>query len=43
LRGYGDNPILRRFGPFRDDGVPIQALGAHNREAVQLMQANGWN
>ena len=43
LRGYGDNPILRRFGPFRDDGVPIQELGAHNREAVQLMQANGWN
>jgi len=43
LKGYGDNSILRRFGPFRDDGVPIQELGAHNREAVQLMQANGWN
>lgn len=42
LRGFGDNPVLKSFGPFRDDGVSIQAMGARNQEAVQLMQQNGW-
>jgi iron(III) transport system substrate-binding protein len=43
LRGSGDSEILRRFGPFRDDGVSAQQMGARNREAVQLMLANGWS
>lgn len=42
LRGFGENPILRGFGPFRDDGVSVQAMGDRNLEAVQLMQTNGW-
>ncbi|MFM7314016.1 MAG: ABC transporter substrate-binding protein [Cyanobium sp.] len=42
LKGYGDNPILRRFGPFKADGVSIEQMGARNRQAVSLMQAHGW-
>ncbi len=42
LRGFGDNPILRSFGSFRDDGVSAEQMGATNKEAVQLMQAGGW-
>ncbi|MEB3323124.1 MAG: extracellular solute-binding protein [Synechococcaceae cyanobacterium] len=43
LRGFGNSEILRRFGSFRDDGVSAQQMGARNREAVQLMLANGWS
>jgi len=43
LRGFGDNPVLKRFGPFQDDGVPAEQMGARNKAAVQLMQANGWS
>ncbi|MEB3264353.1 MAG: extracellular solute-binding protein [Synechococcus sp.] len=43
LKGFGNNPILRRFGPFREDDVTIQQMGEKNREAVQLMQAAGWS
>lgn len=42
LKGFGGNPILNSWGRFTDDGVSIQAMGARNREAVALMQANGW-
>jgi iron(III) transport system substrate-binding protein len=42
LKGYGGNAILNSWGRFTDDGVSIQAMGARNREAVALMQANGW-
>jgi iron(III) transport system substrate-binding protein len=42
LRGYGGNPILNRFGPFKDDGVSAEQMGAKNKAAVALMQANGW-
>jgi iron(III) transport system substrate-binding protein len=42
LKGVGGHPILNRWGPFQDDGVSAQAMGARNREAVALMQANGW-
>jgi iron(III) transport system substrate-binding protein len=42
LRGYGDNPILKSFGSFKADAVSIEAMGARNREAVQLMEAGGW-
>jgi len=42
LQGYGDNPILRSFGTFRSDGVSAEQMGARNRQAVTLMQANGW-
>ena len=42
LRGSGDDPILKRFGPVRDDGVRAAQMGERNAEAVRLMQANGW-
>ncbi|MFM9047353.1 MAG: extracellular solute-binding protein [Cyanobium sp.] len=42
LKGFGGNAILNSWGPFKDDGVSIQGMGARNREAVGLMQANGW-
>ena len=42
LRGSGENPILKRFGPFRADGVSAEQLGANNKAAVKLMEANGW-
>ena len=42
LQGYGDNPILKRFGSFKADGVSAQQMGAKNQAAVALMAANGW-
>lgn len=42
LKGYGNNPILKRFGTFRSDGVSAEQMGARNRQAVTLMQTNGW-
>jgi iron(III) transport system substrate-binding protein len=43
LKGYGDDPILKGFGDFQDDGVSAEQMGAKNKDAVQLMQANGWS
>lgn len=43
LKGYGNNAVLKRFGPFRPDGVSAAQLGGKNREAVRLMEAAGWN
>ncbi|MEB3334862.1 MAG: extracellular solute-binding protein [Cyanobacteriota bacterium] len=42
LKGMGGHPILNRWGSFQADGVSAQAMGSRNREAVTLMQANGW-
>ena len=42
LRGYGNNPVLKRLGSFKPDGVSAAQLGARNRDAVRLMEANGW-
>jgi iron(III) transport system substrate-binding protein len=42
LKGFGNNPILRRFGNFKFDGVTASQLGAKTRQAIQLMAANGW-
>jgi iron(III) transport system substrate-binding protein len=42
LQGNGNDPILQRFGPVRDDGVSAAEMGERNAEAVRLMQANGW-
>jgi len=43
LKGFGNNPILKRFGSFRPDGVSAFQLGAKNSQAVALMRANGWS
>ena len=42
LKGSGDNPILKRFGTFRADGVSVEQMGAKNAVAVRLMERNGW-
>jgi iron(III) transport system substrate-binding protein len=42
LKGFGNNPILKRFGTFKADGVSAAQLGAKAKAAVQLMAANGW-
>ena len=42
LKGTGNNPILQRFGSFTPDGVSAEQLGAKNKAAVRLMEANGW-
>lgn len=42
LRGWGNNPILRRFGSFTATGVGIEQMGKRNAEAVRLMGQAGW-
>jgi iron(III) transport system substrate-binding protein len=43
LKGYGNNPILKGFGNFTSDRLSAEQIGAKSRQAVQLMQTNGWN
>jgi iron(III) transport system substrate-binding protein len=42
LRGWGNNPILKRFGSFTPSAVSIEQMGKRNAEAVQLMVQAGW-
>jgi iron(III) transport system substrate-binding protein len=42
LQGTGNNPILKRFGSFRADGVSVEQMGAKNAVAVRLMDSNRW-
>lgn len=42
LKGYGNDPILKGLGPFKADGLSAEQLGRRNRDAVKLMEANGW-
>lgn len=42
LKGWGNNPTLKRFGTFKASPVTVQQLGARNREAVKLMEQGGW-
>ena len=42
LKGYGDNATLKRFGPFKADGVSAQQLGAKISAAIKLMDVSGW-
>jgi len=42
LKGFGNNPILKRFGPFTPDGLSAAQLGAKSKAAAQLMADNGW-
>ncbi len=42
LKGYGNNPILKRFGTFKPDGVSAELLGSKTRQAIRLMEVNGW-
>ena len=42
LKGWGNNPTLKRFGTFKASPVSMEQLGRRNREAVQLMTQAGW-
>ena len=42
LKGFGDDPILKGMGRFQADGLSAEQLGSRNRDAVKLMEANGW-
>ena len=42
LKGYGDDAILKGLGRFQTDGLSAEQLGSRNRDAVKLMEANGW-
>ena len=42
VKGFGDNSILKSWGTFKADGVSIEQLGAKNKQAKELMKANGW-
>ncbi|MDM7953862.1 MAG: extracellular solute-binding protein [Cyanobium sp. CZS 25K] len=42
LKGFGDNPILKRFGTFKADGVSVEQIGSKTRAATQMMESNGW-
>jgi iron(III) transport system substrate-binding protein len=42
LKGFGDNPILKRFGTFRADGVSVEQIGSKSRAATRMMESNGW-
>jgi len=42
LKGWGNNPILKRFGSFTAAPVSLEQVGRRNAEAVQLMSQAGW-
>jgi iron(III) transport system substrate-binding protein len=43
LQGYGDNLVLKRFGGFSATNISAEQMGGRSRQALSLMQANGWN
>ncbi|MFL0790396.1 MAG: extracellular solute-binding protein [Prochlorococcus sp.] len=42
LKGYGQSPILKKFGQFTPDGVTVSELGDNNAKAIKLMAEAGW-
>ena len=42
VKGLGDNAVLETFGTFTPDDVAAEQLGAKNKQAQALMEANGW-
>ncbi len=42
LKGYGDAPVLRKFGNFKSSRVTISQLGESNAKAIKLMKNSGW-
>lgn len=43
LKGFGNNPLLKKFGSFKFDGVSAEKLGKQIQAALRLMSANGWD
>jgi iron(III) transport system substrate-binding protein len=42
IRGFGNDPVLSAWGPFRQADVSAARLGELNGKALDLMTANGW-
>ncbi len=40
--GIAPSEVLRSWGEFKADDVPLEALGKHNADAVRLMDRAGW-
>jgi iron(III) transport system substrate-binding protein len=41
-KGITTNPILLSWGDYIADNLPLNQLGAHNSEAVKVMDRAGW-
>jgi len=42
VEGVALSEVLKGFGPFQEDTLSAEALGEHNRDAVQVMDRAGW-
>jgi len=41
-KGITTNPTLLSWGDYIADNLPLNQLGAHNSEAVKVMDRAGW-
>ena len=42
IQGFGNDPVLKAWGTFRQADVSAAKLGELNGKALELMTANGW-
>jgi len=42
LKNQGSSSVLKQFGRFTPDNVPISAIGANQKKAVEVMAQAGW-
>ena len=42
LKNQGSSSVLKQFGRFTPDNVPISAIGAKQKKAVEVMAQAGW-
>jgi len=42
LKSQGSSNVLKQYGRFTPDNVPISAIGANQKKAIQVMAQAGW-
>ena len=42
LKNQGSSNVLKQYGRFTPDNVPISAIGANQKKAIQVMAQAGW-
>ena len=42
LKSQGSSKVLKKYGRFTADNVPITAIGANQKKAIQVMAQAGW-
>ena len=42
LKSQGSSKVLKKYGRFTADNVPITAIGANQKKAIQVMTQAGW-